>query len=96
LNKNKKRVCETGLAAVGDKEEQCGSSRELLLLELAALRADGEEDRHKMYIWLSYKLQLLEVLRKEGHDAELDDDVSYDQLLARVGELAVPNKLACL
>ena len=83
--------------AIREKEEQCQTFRELLLEkekeieELSGMveekEADeGGEKEERMEVWTGYKMKLVEVLRA-GDQLNMEEDVSYDQLLNIVEQL---------
>ena len=83
--------------AIREKEEQCQTFRELLLEkekeieELSGMveekEADeGGEKEERMEVWNGYKVKLVEVLRA-GDQLNMEEDVSYDQLLNIVEQL---------
>merc|ERR1719209_2490700 len=83
--------------AIREKEEQCQTFRELLLEkekeieELSGMveekEADeGGEKEERMDVWNGYKVKLVEVLRA-GNQLNMEEDVSYDQLLNIVEQL---------
>ena len=83
--------------AIREKEEQCQTFRELLLEkekeieELSGMveekEADeGGEKEERMGVWTGYKMKLVEVLRA-GDKLNMEEDVSYDQLLNIVEQL---------
>ena len=83
--------------AIREKEEQCQTFRELLLEkekeieELSGMveekEADeGGEKEERMEVWTGYKVKLVEVLRA-GDQLNMEEDVSYDQLLNIVEQL---------
>ena len=82
--------------AIREKEEQCQTFRELLLEkekeieELSGMVEEKEEDeggeKERMEVWTGYKMKLVEVLRA-GNQLNMEEDVSYDQLLYIVEQL---------
>ena len=83
--------------AIREKEEQCQTFRELLLEkekeieELAGMVEEKEageegEKEERMDVWTGYKMKLVEVLRA-GDQFNLEEDVSYDQILFIVEQL---------
>ena len=83
--------------AIREKEEQCQTFRELLLEkekeieELSGMVEEKEageegEKEERMDVWTGYKMKLVEVLRA-GNQFNLEEDVSYDQILFIVEQL---------
>ena len=83
--------------AIREKEEQCQTFRELLLEkekeieELSGMVEEKEADEEgekeeRMDVWTGYKMKLVEVLRA-GDQFNLEEDVSYDQILFIVEQL---------
>ena len=89
--------------AVREKEEQCQTFRELLLEkekeieELSGMVEEKEGDeggeKERMEVWTGYKVKLVEVLRAGDHLNMEEEDVSYDQLLNIVEQLAMDKQV---